>query len=115
MAGPKLIYVGIKGAVVALNSATGLEVWARKLKGSEFVNVALRGHDVLAATSGEVFCLDAQTGDLRWHNPLKGYGLGLVAMAGNGMSVEQLAVLAEKVRRNAEAAAASAVATSSGS
>ncbi len=103
----KLVYLGIKGSVLALNSATGVQVWSVKLKGSEFVNVTLLDGDVLAATSGEVFCLDAQTGGVRWHNPLKGYGLGLVSMAGAGIKSEQMVGLAEKRKREVESSSAS--------
>jgi outer membrane protein assembly factor BamB len=106
MSQSKLIHLGIKGSVIALNSATGQEVWARKLTGSDFVNVVLSGSDVLAATHGELFCLDAQTGIPRWHNPLKGYGWGLVSIAGAGILANPMLALAEK-RRKDEAAAAS--------
>ena len=104
----QLVFIGIKGSVVALNRATGQQVWAKHLKGSDFVNVVLRNGAVLASCRGEVFCLDPLTGVGMWHNPLKGYGTGLATSAternledGNGP------VLAEK-RRQDEAAAASA-------
>ena len=107
MAQSKFIYLGIKGSVIALNSATGREIWAKKLTGSEFVNVVLNGSDLLAATHGEVFCLDPQTGIIRWHNPLKGYGWGLVSIAGEGIAQDASAVSAEKRRRDQQQAAAS--------
>ena len=102
----KFIYVGIKGAVIALNSATGHEVWAKKLTGSDFVNVVLNGSDLLAATHGELFCLDPQTGIIRWHNPLKGYGWGLVSIASTGIAANSLLPMAEKRRRDEQAASA---------
>ena len=34
-----LIFIGIKGSVVALNRGTGEQVWATHLKGADFVNV----------------------------------------------------------------------------
>ena len=104
----QLVFIGIKGSVVALNRATGQQVWATHLKGSDFVNVVLHNGAVLASCRGEVYCLDPFTGIGMWHNPLKGYGTGLATIAternledGNGP------VLAEK-RRQDEAAAASA-------
>ena len=112
MAQPKLIYLGIKGSVIALNSATGQEVWAKKLTGSDFVNVAFDGGDLLAATHGEVFCLHPQTGIIRWHNPLKGYGWGLVSIASAGFPGNPNLVLAEKRRQDEAAAAASGSAAS---
>src|ERR1035438_9098367 len=44
-----LIFIGIKGSVVALNRATGQQVWATHLKGSDFVNVVLLDGAVLAS------------------------------------------------------------------
>ena len=107
MAQSKLIYLGIKGAVIALNSATGEEIWAKKLTGSDFVNVVLNGSDLLATTHGEVFCLDPQTGIIRWHNPLKGYGWGLVSIAAAGLPANPNPIMAEKRRQDQAAAAAS--------
>ena len=71
---------------------------------SDFVNVVLENGMLCAATQGELFCLDPATGELRWHNKLKGRGRGLVtvawASAGSG------AVLREKQRRDEAATAA---------
>ena len=33
----KLVYLGIRGSVVAVDGATGRELWARALKGSDEV------------------------------------------------------------------------------
>jgi outer membrane protein assembly factor BamB len=102
------LFIGIKGSVVALDRATGQQVWATHFKGSYFVNVVLQDGAVLATCSGEIFCLDPLTGIMMWHNSLKGYGMGLATIAtehnpGDGNA----SVLAEKRRRD-EAAAASA-------
>jgi outer membrane protein assembly factor BamB len=104
MAQPKALYIGIHGAVLALDGATGQELWRTLLKGSDFVNVVLDGGDLLAATHGELFCLDPSTGSIRWRNPLKGLGWGLVSIAGNQQSV----VL--RARKQQEEAAATAAA-----
>ena len=106
-----LVFIGIKGSVVALNQSTGQQVWATHLKGGDFVNVVVRNGTVLASTYGEIFCLDPLTGSGRWHNPLKGLGRGLATIAtesnpGNGTAP----VLVEKRRRDEEAAAAAAAA-----
>ena len=107
----QLIFIGIKGSVVALNRATGQQVWATRLKGSYFVNVVLQDGGVLASCCGEIFCLDPLTGITMWHNPLKGYGMGLATIAtehnpGDGNA----SVLAEKRRRDEAAAASSSAA-----
>ena len=110
MKSSELIFVGIKGSVVALNRATGQQVWATRLKGSEFVNVTFQNGMLLASCSGEIFCLDPLTGQALWHNPLKGFGTGLATIATeyNG-GISNAPVLAEKRRSDEEAAASAAV------
>ena len=103
-----LVFIGIKGSVIALHRVTGEQVWASQLKG-DFVNVVVNDGAILATCYGEVFCLDPLTGVALWHNPLKGFGRGLASIAtdqnpGSGLSP----VLAEKRRRDEQAAAAAA-------
>ena len=98
-----LVFVGIKGSVVALNRATGQQVWATHLKGSDFVNAVLQDGMILATCCGEIFCLDPLTGNARWHNPLKGFGTGLATIASDNATV-----LAAKRRADEQAAAAAA-------
>src|SRR4029453_18534602 len=76
-----LVFVGIKGSVIALNRCTGEKVWTTRLKGWDFVNVLIEDNAVLASCSGEVFCLEPLTGKALWHNPLKGFGTGLTTIA----------------------------------
>jgi outer membrane protein assembly factor BamB len=104
-----LVFIGIKGSVVALDRANGQQVWATHLKGSDFVNVVVQDGTVLASCYGEIFCLDPFTGNARWHNPLKGFGLGLatIAMEHNAGS-DNAPALVEKQRRDAAASAAAA-------
>lgn len=106
-----LIFIGIRGSVVALNRATGAQEWATHLKGYSFVNVVLEDDRVIATCYGEVFCLDALNGGSLWHNPLKGFGMGLATIAtdqnpGSGFAP----VMAEKRRRDQQAAASGAAA-----
>ena len=81
MSNNNLLYVGIRGTVLALDRATGQLVWDAKLKGGDFVYVTLEGDDLIATSRGEIFCLDPGTGQVRWHNPLKGFGLGFMSVA----------------------------------
>ena len=69
----------------------------------------------LATASGEIFGLDAQSGALRWPNPLKGHGGGMVSVAGDGMTSEPLGPIAEKRQRDEESWSASAAAAGSSS
>jgi outer membrane protein assembly factor BamB len=104
----ELIFVGIKGSVVALNRTTGQQVWATHLKGSGFVNVLVQKEMILAACYGEIFCLEPLTGNALWHNPLRGFGLGLATIATEDNSRSGAATVAEQNRRDEAAAAAAA-------
>ena len=115
MAQSKFIYLGVKGSVIALNPANGEQFWSASLKSSDFVNVVLDGINLYAATRGEIFCLDPQTGAIRWHNPLKGYGWGLVSIAGEGIDQNISPLTAEKRRRDHQQAAAASSASASAS
>src|SRR2546428_4000899 len=104
MKGSELVFIGIKGSVVALNRGTGEQVWTAPLKGSDFVNVMVQGGAVLASCYGEIFCLDPLTGHALWHNPLKGLGTGLATIAGEwDAGLASSSALAERRRRDAEA------------
>ncbi len=96
----ELVVVGVGRHVVALNSTTGVELWRTKLKGSDMVSVWDTGTRIHAATKGELFCLDASSGEILWHNTLKGLGLGTVAF---GSTSDVLAVAAVRAARAAAA------------
>lgn len=105
------LFIGIKGAVLAIDRATGGTVWQSFLKGGDFVNVALDGAELYAATKGQLYRLDPATGNILWKNELKGMGWGLVTIAqaagGNWSAME------EKKRRDEAAAAAATIAATS--
>ena len=103
-----LVFIGIKGSVVALNRATGEQVWATLLKGSDFVNVVLEEGAIYASCCGEVFCLDPLTGEGLWHNRLKGFGRGLATIAAEHTPRSANDVVSAEKRRRDEQAAASA-------
>jgi hypothetical protein len=103
MSQTNLIFIGIKGTALALDRATGQEVWRTKLKGADFANVVLLDGDLFATADGELFCLEASTGRIRWQNPLKGLGLGLVTIA--APDSRQAVLMREKQRRDQAAAA----------
>lgn len=106
-----LVFIGIRGSVVALNQATGQQEWATHLKGFSFVNVVLQSDSVLASCYGEIFCLDPLTGNPRWHNPLKGFGRGLATIATeDNPGISNVPSLVEEHRRAEEAAASAGAA-----
>jgi hypothetical protein len=71
-----VLLIGAKGSVLAIDRATGEEVWRTGLRGGDFVNLVLDGGAVYAATQGELFCVDPATGQIRWHNPLQAWAAG---------------------------------------
>jgi outer membrane protein assembly factor BamB len=106
MTGQGVIYIGIRGTVLSLDSATGTELWRTPIKGANFVNVALVDGGLYAAASGE-FALNPATGHILWNNKLKGLGIGFVTIAG---SSQMPPAAAEVRRRQAQAAAAAGAA-----
>jgi len=105
MAGQGAVYVGIRGTVLALDSATGAELWRMPVKGAQFVNVAFVDDRLYATAGGEMFALDPATGQILWNNKLKGLGMGLVTIAGSSQASP---ASAELLRRQAQAAGAAA-------
>src|SRR5262245_12286190 len=112
-----LVFVGIKDSVLALDDGTGAEVWRADLRSSDYVSVLWDGEALFAANSGEVWRLDPQTGQIIWHNELKGLGRGLVSVATSrhpNMRTDS-GLAAEKKRRDAQAAASAGAASASAS
>lgn len=94
-------FIGLGGHVVAVDGASGTEIWRVKLKGSDVVTLCVAGNRVFAGAKGELFCLDPGTGHIQWHNQLKGLGTGVLAFASSGDEV----VAAAKAAQEAAAAA----------
>lgn len=110
-----LIYLGIKGHVLAFDRRSGAEVWrtalpARYKSSNSIVSLLSDAEGLFATCAGEVFALDPRTGALLWHDPLKGLGTGVAIFASQGDGASQSAAIAaaEAARRAAAAAAASA-------
>jgi outer membrane protein assembly factor BamB len=76
------------------------------LTGSAFVSLLAEQNRVFAGTKGEVFCLDAATGKLLWHDGLKGYGFGLVSLATKDNCADMAALAAEHEREQSDASSA---------
>ncbi len=103
--GSQLLVIGIGGHVVAIDPASGTEVWRTRIKRADFVTVQPAGSVVFAGAGGELFCLDATGGQILWHNKLKGLGNGLVTFAS---SAEAAAAAGLAAKRRAAAAAVAA-------
>lgn len=97
----ELLFVGIKGSVVALKKSSGEVAWSIKLRqGASYVPLVSEDGFVFALSGGEVTCLSAADGRPVWHNELKGFGRGhsLLAGAPNAGVVPAVAALEEQQR-----------------
>ncbi|MCG3134090.1 MAG: hypothetical protein HMLKMBBP_01376 [Planctomycetes bacterium] len=107
-----LLLVGVAPRVMALRRDDGSLVWERKLKTmSTVVSVLQDGELAYAGTAGEVWCLDALSGDVIWHNKLVGYGTGYVTMAGADTAASAAAAATAQAAAAAAAANTSAITT----
>ena len=104
-----LVFLGLRGSVVALDKNSGVRIWEVKLKGCSFVTLLVEGNRILAGAQGEIFCLDATTGKTLWHDALKGYGLGLMSIATHNQNSGTTALAAQQVCQQEEASSAAAV------
>ncbi len=117
-----VLYVGIKHHVIAIDRATGAELWRVKLEGlrfksHDFVGLHLAGEELYATCNGELFCLDAGTGTIRWHNQFKGLGTGVVSVltelpsdGGQTRDPSPPTTVAEELQRRAQQRQAAAAA-----
>jgi outer membrane protein assembly factor BamB len=105
----ELIFVGLRGYVLALNRDTGEIVWDCSELKSGYTTLLLDGDRLIVSTNGYLYCLNPLTGQVLWSNPLRGYGVGITHLASvRGQSAQtmnqQVAAAAD------EAAAASSTA-----
>jgi len=76
-----LVFVGSGGKVAAIARATGQIVWEHKVADGIVSILCDPTVGLLVGASGHIWCLDPVTGVQRWHNELKGFGHGSVAIA----------------------------------
>ncbi|MCU0781364.1 MAG: PQQ-like beta-propeller repeat protein [Akkermansiaceae bacterium] len=93
------LIIGSHGAVAAIDPETGSVLWKTLLETGSFmsstkaqdVSVLVQGGMVFAGGFGHLFCLEANSGRILWHNPLKGFGHNDISLAMDGVSVQFLA------------------------
>ncbi len=96
----QLIFVGLNGYALALNRDTGETVWSNNQMKGGYVTLLLDFDKLIVSTNGYIYCLDPLTGNIQWHNPLKGFGVGaptsLVSVRGQSSQtvIEQAAAAA---------------------
>jgi outer membrane protein assembly factor BamB len=77
----QLIFIGLRGYVLALDRDTGDIAWSNNKLNSGHTTLLLDGDRLIASTNGYIYCLDPLTGEVLWENPLKGYGTGVTDLA----------------------------------
>jgi outer membrane protein assembly factor BamB len=114
----EMLFVGIKRRVLAVDRNTGKMVWETKLPvgsiADSFVNLFFDRGNVFAHTGGKLFCLETANGRIRWENPLKGCGYGIVTMASVAGSSGNLPGIVQKKQQDAAAAGSAAAAGGAG-
>ena len=110
------LFLGTKGHVVRIRKRDGEEVWRARLKGSDLVVVVVEPDGLYACTRGRLWALDADTGEIRWTNNLRGfgYGHGMIASA-NQVPVATAAIAATEAAVHGAAAASGRAAASTAS
>jgi outer membrane protein assembly factor BamB len=76
------LYIGIKGHVVAIDPATGSEIWRCRLKSSGYVTVHADAGRLYAGASGQLFCIERTTGSVLWQSGLPGLGYNFITFPG---------------------------------
>lgn len=105
----EMLFLGIKGYVLALRRDSGQQLWETKV-GSGFVNVVMEGDRLYSLCQGEICCLDPLTGKQLWKNPLRGYGLGLATIAfDRGSHSSSLIAQAQQIENDRQTAAGAAM------
>lgn len=111
-----VLYLATGTHVCAVSRDQGKTIWVKKLKGAalsgdSFVTLLVDGAHVYAHTRGELFCLDAATGALRWQSSLDGLGYGLASLAVAGASTSPGVAAARRAQSQATAIVATTSAT----
>ena len=76
-----LVFVGLRGYVLALHRDTGEIVWDNSQLKSGYTTLLLDGDRLIVSTNGYLYCLDPMSGQILWSNPLRGYGVGIAHLA----------------------------------
>jgi outer membrane protein assembly factor BamB len=108
----ELVFVGLNGRVIALQRDTGDLVWkwAPKTTTAGFVAFVVDGDRLFVSDNGYIYCLDAVTGEVLWHNPLTGFGTGIAMVAtataaGGQPTAAAAAMAAQQAAQSASSAA----------
>ena len=105
-----ILLLGLKQSVTAFHRADGTELWKTILPDGStqsFISLISDTERVYATCRGVLHCLNLQTGDLLWSNPLKGYGFGIGSLCLPEAGPNLQAAASARIAADAAAAAAS--------
>jgi outer membrane protein assembly factor BamB len=89
------LYVGYGGGVAALDAQSGVGLWWRSIDAQEPISLALDpdegGGRLIVAGLGKLYAVAAGTGEVLWHNELKGLGYSPVCLRVPGAITAQTA------------------------
>ena len=100
------LFVGLNGHVIAFSKRDGTQLWKTELKAgfqvvdASLVTVLADGERVYVHTLGNLFCLDAGTGQQLWTSKLAGLGYDVATLAVVGMSSSSQAAFFEQRHRS---------------
>jgi outer membrane protein assembly factor BamB len=114
MARTSLVYIGIKNTVIAFDRRSGVEAWRVTLpikykSSASLVNIVRDAEGLFVSSAGELFSLDPRSGNILWHEPLKGLGTWLTTIATDlGGNSQSLVAMQQQLQAQAAAAATAA-------
>jgi len=113
------VFVGLKNRVTALGKNDGQIVWTTALPGGlgeEFVTLSCDDRRVFACAHGQIHCLDLFSGQILWHNELKGHGYGIasICLAGGPVAPATAAFAAITAQRSSQGGGSAVTAGAAG-
>ena len=111
----QLVFVGLRGYIVALDRDSGETAWswtAPRMTATGFTSLILDGEHLVAGVNGYIYCLNARTGRQLWENPLRGYGNGVTCLTSMRAQAFPALMAGGAAQHAADEAAATAAHTS---
>jgi outer membrane protein assembly factor BamB len=107
----QLIFIGLRGYVLALERDAGTVVWCNDQLKSGYTTILLDGDRLIVSTNGYIYCLNPLNGEILWSNPLTGYGCGVTHMVSCRAQVDPT-ILQQAADADAEASSHTTTAAS---
>jgi hypothetical protein len=104
-----VLYVGIKGHVVAIDKQSGRELWRTKLGGYTLVNILIDTEMIFAYAKGHVFGMNF-SGKVLWDNGMTGLGYNMALLA-TQESNDQTAAIMQEIQSQQASSSSSATTT----